>query len=237
MPKWLVRLKGERFDLEDFPKLLRLSEVKVVEEDGLFYLESSEFNSLTSAEEVRERGRVLINLINGVTKFNRDNFLGISEDAIIRVEDDGKRHGYLFLESSVKIRTKISAQLKAIAADGSEKVATQPSALESLLEVAQKYNMVADALSFYRDGTWSSLYKAYEKIRDDVGGKHQIIKNGWAVNSDINRFTQTVQSEDAIGDSARHASKKYKPPAQPTTLLEARALIKTILSRWVSSKT
>ena len=69
MPKWLVRLKGERFDLEDFPKLLRLSEVKVVEEDGLFYLESSEFNSLTSAEEVRERGRVLINLINGVTKF------------------------------------------------------------------------------------------------------------------------------------------------------------------------
>ena len=234
MPKWLVRLKGERFDLEDFPKLLCSPEVRVVEENGSFYLESSEFNSLTLAEEVRERGRALIKLINGVAKFNRNNFLDISEDGVTRLEDDGKRHSYVFLEGTAKIRTKVSAQLTVIAADGSEKVSTQPSALESLLEVAQKYNVVADALSFYREDTWSSLYKAYEIIRDDVGDK--IIKNGWSV-SDISRFTQTAQSRAALGDSARHASKKYKPPAQPTTLLEARALIKAILSRWVSSKT
>ncbi|OGD15304.1 hypothetical protein A2V47_08645 [Candidatus Atribacteria bacterium RBG_19FT_COMBO_35_14] len=235
MPKWLVRLKGERFDLEDFPKLLCSPEVRVVEENGSFYLESSEFNSLTLAEEVRERGRALIKLINGVSKFNRNNFLNISEDGVTRLEDDGKRHSYVFLKGTAKIRTKVSAQLTVIAADGSEKVSTQPSALESLLEVAQKYNVVADALSFYREDTWSSLYKAYEIIRDNVGDK--IIKNGWSVKSDISRFTQTAQSRAALGDSARHASKKYKPPAQPTTLLEARALIKAILSRWVSSKT
>jgi len=237
MPKWLVRLKGERFDLEDFPKLLRSPEVRIVEVDGSFYLESSEFNSLTLAEEVRERGRALIKLINGVTKFNRDNFLGISEDAITRLEDDGKRHNFVFLEGGITIRTKVSGQPTVITADGTEKVATQPSALESLLEVAKKYNVVADALSFYRDDTWSSLYKTYEIIRDDVGGKHQIIKNGWSVDSDISRYTQTTQSRAALGDSARHASKKYKSPAQPMTLLEARALIKTILSRWASSKT
>ncbi|GFO95992.1 hypothetical protein ig2599ANME_0176 [groundwater metagenome] len=237
MPKWLVRLKGERFDLEDFPELLRSPEVRVVEENGSFYLESSEFNSLTSAEEVRERGRALIKLINGVAKFNRDNFLDVSEDGITRVEDDGKRHHYVFLEGAITARAKVSAQVTVIAADGSEKVATQPSALESLLEVAQKHNVVADALSFYRDDTWISLYKVYEIIRDDVGGKHQIIKNGWSVDSDINRFTQTAQSRAALGDSARHASEKYKPPAQPMTLSGARALIKTILSRWASSKT
>ena len=235
MPKWLVRLKGERFDLEDFPKLPRSPEVRVVEENSSFYLESSEFNSLTLAEEVRERGRALIKLINGVSKFNRNNFLDISEDGVTRLENDGKRHSYVFLEGTAKIRTKVSAQLTVIAADGSEKVSTQPSALESLLEVAQKYNVVADALSFYREDTWSSLYKAYEIIRDNVGDK--IIKNGWSVKSDVSRFTQTAQSRAALGDSARHASKKYKPPAKPTTLLEARALIKAILSRWVSSKT
>ena len=234
MPKWLVRLKGERFDLEDFPKLLCSPEVRVVEENGSFYLESSEFNSLTSAEEVRERGRALIKLINGVTKFNSDNFLGISEDTIIRVEDDGKRHHYVFLEGAIKARAKVSAQVTVIATDGSEKVATQPSALESLPEVAQKHNVVAEALSFYRDDTWISLYKAYEIIRDDVGGKHQIIKNGWSVDSDINRFTQTAQSRAALGDSARHASGKYKPPAQPMTFSEARPLIKTKKSKGVS---
>ena len=149
MPKWLIRLKGERFNLEDFPKLLCSPEVRVVEENGSFYLESSEFNSLTLAEEVRERGRALIKLINGVSKFNRNNFLDISEDGVTRLEDDGKRHSYVFLEGTAKIRTKVSAQLTVIAADGSEKVSTQPSTLESLLEVAQKYNVVADALSFY----------------------------------------------------------------------------------------
>ena len=232
MPKWLVRLKGERFDLENFPKLLCSLEVRVVEENGSFYLESSEFNSLTSAEEVRERGRELIKIINGAAKLKQDNFLGISEDAIIRVGDDGNRHGYLFLEEAITIRTrvKVSAQSTVITADGSEKVATQPSALESLIGVAQKYNVVADALDFYRDGTWSSLYNAYEIIRGDVGGEHQIIKNGWTVKSDVRRFRQTAQPY-------RHASKKYKPPAQPMTLLEARQLIKAILSRWVSSKT
>jgi len=237
MPKWLVRLKGERFDLEDLPKLLRSPEFRVIEENDSFYLESSEFNSLTLAEEIRERGRALIKLINGVSKFNRNNFLDISEDGIIRVEDDGKRHGYLFLEESFKIRNKVSTRLTAIAADGSEKGTTQPSTLESLLELAQKHNVVADALSFYRDDTWISLYKAYEVIRDDVGGKHQIIKNGWSVKSKISRFTQTAQSRAALGDSARHASKKYIPPPQPMTLSEARALIKTILSRLISSKT
>lgn len=230
MPKWLVRLKGERFDLEDFPKLLRSSEVRVVEENGSFYLESNEFNSLTLAEEVRERGRALIKLINGVTKFNRDNFLGVSEDAITRVEDDGKRNNYVFLEGSVTIRTKVSGQLTGIVTDESEKVATQPSAIESLLKVAQKHNDVADALSFYREDTWIGLYKTYEIIRDDVGGELQIIKNGWLVKSAIKRFTQTAQPY-------RHASKKYKPPTQPMTLLKARALIKTILSQWAYSKT
>lgn len=236
MPKWLVKLKGERFDLEDFPKLLRSPEVRVVEENGSFYLESNEFNSLTLVEEVRERGRALIKLINEVTKFNRDNFLGVSEDAITRVEDDGKRHNYLFLEGTVTIHTKVSAQLIVIATDRSENITTQPSALESLLKVAQKYNDVADALSFYREDTWIGLYKTYEIIRDDVGGELQIIKNGWSVKSAIKRFTQTAQSRAALGDSARHASKKYIPPAQPMTLMEARVLIKTILSQWVSLK-
>lgn len=228
MPKWLVRLKGEGFDLEDFPELFCLSKAKVIKEGGSFYLESSEFNPLTSAKEVRERGRVLIKLINVVTNFNRDKFPGISEDAIIRVEDDGKWHGYLFLESRVTIRTKTRGKLTVIAADGSEKVATQPSAHESLFEVAQKYSVVFDALSFYQDGTWDSLYKALETIENDVGGK--IIKDDWVAKSDIDLFTQTAQLY-------RHASsKKYKPPSKPMTLSKARILIKTILSQWISSK-
>lgn len=236
MPKWLVRLKGERFDIEDLPELLHSPEFSVVEENGSFYLQSTEFDFLTSTNEVRERGRALIKLINGVARFDRENFLEVSEDGVTRVEDDGKRHHYVFLEGAIKSRGKVSSRLTVITADGSERVTTQPSPPESLLKVAQKHKVIADALSFYRDDTWISLYKAYEIISDDVGSKHQIVKNGWVTDADISRFTQTAQSRASLGDSARHASKKYKPPAQPMTVSEASALIKSILSRWASSK-
>ena len=230
MPKWLVRLKGEQFDLEDFSKHLRLPVIKVVKrKDELFYLESSDFNSLTSPKEVLERGRELIKIINGAEKLKRDNFLGISEDVMILENDDGMQEGYIYPEEKFKIIDNYT--------DDSEKIVTHPNDLESLIEVAIKCKVVADALGFCQDDTWICLYKAYEIIRDDVGGELQIIKNGWSVKSAIKRFTQTAQSRDALGDSARHASKKYIPPAQPMTLMEARVLIKTILSRWVSSKT
>jgi len=178
-------------------------------------LESSEFNSLTLAEEVRERERALIKLINGVAKFNRDNFLGISEDAITRLENDGKRHNYLFLEGTATIRTKVSVQLTAIAADGSEKVATQPSALESLLEVAKKYNVVADSLIFYRDDTWISLYKAYEIIRDDVGDSNRLSRMvGRSILTLIGSRRQLraeLLSEILLGTRVRNISHRHSP--------------------------
>lgn len=52
MAKWLVRFKGERFDLEDLPSLLRSPELNITEENGFYYLQSSEFDSLTSSDEV-----------------------------------------------------------------------------------------------------------------------------------------------------------------------------------------
>jgi len=232
----LVRLKGERSDLENLSKLRHSPEVRIVEERGSFYLVPSEFNSLTSAKEVLERGRALIELINVVTKFNEDNFLGISEDAIIRMEDDGKRHGYLFLESSVKIRTKTRAKLTAIAADGSEIGTTSPSALESLFEVAQKNKVVYGALRFYRGSTWYSLYKTYETVSDDVkdeGDKtYQIVKKI----AQISGLTchNIVICKRNINYHRHAGSKRGNPPKRFLTLLQAQAIIRTILSRWIS---
>jgi hypothetical protein len=239
MSKWLVRLKGEQFDLEDFPKLFCLPEVRIIEENGTFYLESSEFKILTKAEDVRERGRAIIKLINGVAKFNRSDFQGISDDVIILEKDDGKRKNYIFLEGKALIRTKVWGKLTVLHYDNLKKVKIQTSIsnYESLFKKVQKYKVVTDALNFYKDDTWISFFKVYEIIGDDLNGKHKIIENNWATNSKVSRFTQTAQSRAVLGDSARHASKKYIPPIKPMTIVEARILIKSILSRWISSKT
>ncbi len=66
------------------------------------------------------------------------------------MEDDGKQQHYVFLEGTITARAKVSAQITVISAGGSERVATQISPFESLLDVAQKHNVVADALTHSR---------------------------------------------------------------------------------------
>lgn len=238
MAEWLLRLKGEKFDLEDLPSLLRLPELSVTEDDGFYYLRSSEFDSLNSPGEVCERGRALIKLINGAAKLYRDSFQGIAEDGVILVEDDGKRHHYFYLEETLTIRSKTNAKVTVVKSDGTEfeYPIDQPSHLESWLRLAQKQKVVADALHFYREDSWISLYKVYEIVKEDVGGGDQIANKGWATKSALNRFRHTAQSRAALGDYARHAVDKGKPPSQPMSFSEAKSLIRNVLMEWLITK-
>jgi len=237
MAKWLVRLKGKKFDLEDLPRLLHSPELAVSEKNGFYYLQSSEFESLTSSDEVRKRGIDLIDKLNGAAKLHRDNFQDVSEDVITRVEDDGRRNHYVCLEGTLTGRGKLRANATVISPDGTEKKVDQPTNIATWIDIAKKYKPVADALHFSRQHSWGTLYKVYEIIRDDVGGENAIIEKHRVSRGKLKRFTQTAQSREALGDYARHASKKYKPPAQPMSFSEAKSLIKDMLINWMQTKT
>ena len=234
MPNWLVRLKGEKFDLEDFPSLLRSPEHTVIEENGSYYLKSSDFDSLSSADEVRERAIAIIDMLNGAMKLHIHDFRGVFEDGVTIIKEDGSRHHSVYLGGSIAARVKVSATVTT--SNGTQQIAPQPSDVESWLSLAKGDKAVADALHFFRENTWISLYKVYEIIRDDVGGEEAITTNGWATKKRLKRFTRTAQSRAALGDYARHASKKYTPPAQPMPIHEAESLIRGILLSWFRSK-
>ena len=234
MPNWLVRLKGEKFDLEDFPSLLRSPEHTVIEENGSYYLKSSDFDSLSSADEVRERAIAIIDMLNGAMKLHIHDFRGVFEDGVTIIKEDGSRHHYVYLGGSIATRVKVSATVTT--SNGTQQIAPQPSDVESWLSLAKGDKAVGDALHFFRETTWISLYKVYEIIRDDVGGEEAITTNGWATKKRLKRFTRTAQSRAALGDYARHASKKYTPPAQPMPIHEAESLIRGILRSWFRSK-
>ncbi len=235
MPNWLVRLKGEKFDLEDFPSLLRSPELTVIEENGSYYLKSSDFDSLSSADEVRERAITIIKMLNDAVKFEIHNFRGVSEDGVTLIEDDGIRHHHVYIKGSITARSKTSANLTATTSKGTQQIAPRPSNVESLLNLAKDDKAVADALHFFRENTWINLYKVYEIIKDDVGKKDVIIRNGWLTKNELNRFTRTAQSRAALGDAARHASNK-PPPPQPMPFHEAESLIRGVLLSWFRSK-
>ncbi len=151
------------------------------------------------------------------------------------IEEDGSRRHYAYLKGSITARSKTSANLTVTTSNGTQQVASRPSNVESLLNLAKDDKAVADALHFFRENTWISLYKVYEIIRDDVGKKDEIIRTGW-VGKELNRFTYTAQSRAALGDAARHAAKKFQPPPKPMPFHEAESLIRGVLLSWFHSK-
>lgn len=236
MPKWLVRLKGAKFDLEDLPSLLRSPEHTVIEENGSYYFKSSDFDSFGSADEVRERAIAIIKMLNGAVKLHIPSFRDVSEDGVTIIEEDGRRHHYVYLRGSITARSKISANLTVTTSNDTRQIAPLPSNVESWICLTKTDKAVADALHFFRDGTWVSLYKACEVIREDVGNEEAIIRNGWATKGALGRFRQTAQSKAAVGDLARHAANRFKPPSQPMSIQEAESLLRGIILSWLSSK-
>jgi hypothetical protein len=237
MPSWLIRLKGERFDLEELLKEFRSPKVKIKEENGSFYLESNEFNKMDSANEVLKKGKAIIRQINIVSKFNNNNnYLDVTEDVITQVKDDGTKHNYVFLGGSVRLRTKFNAQLKVTNSHGPNKTTNQASSSESILKLVEKNDIVAKALSFYNENTCFGLYKSYEIIADDIGDEYLIIKNGWSTKKDLKRFIRSINHPDILGDSARHAINKFEPPKKPMEFSEAKKYIKNILKKWLVAK-
>jgi hypothetical protein len=215
---------------------LRSPELTVIEENGSYYLKSSDFDSLSLADEVRECAITIIKMLNDAVKFQIHNFRGVSEDGVTIIKEEGRRRHYAYLRGSITARSKTSANLTVTTSNGTQQVASWPSNVESLLNLAKDDKAVADALHFFRENTWISLYKVYEIIRDDVGKNDVIIRNGWVTRKEFNRFNYTAQSRAALGDAARHAAKKFQPPTKPMPFHEAESLIRGVLLSWFRSK-
>lgn len=236
MAKWLIKLKGEEFDLKDLTSLVHSPSSAVMEENGLYYLWSSDFDSLDSASEVRKSASTLIDVLNGAMKLHTSGFHGISEDGVIMIEEDGRRHEYVYLGGSSAARSRTRASITVTTSGDKEQVAQPTCDVESWISLAKTDKAVAGALHFFRENTWISLYKVYEIIRRDMGGEKAITENGWATERKLSRFRQTAQSKAAIGDLARHATNGYKPPPQPMSIKEAEVLLRGIILGWLSSK-
>jgi hypothetical protein len=217
MKEWLVRIGGDQFDLQELPALFNLPGATVLEEGGIYFLKSTTFNSLPNADEVLKTAIYLLEVVNGAAILHLENFLPVRfQNTIIGIDQDGKRHSFGFGYGTGRPILK-SAQ--------------KPAKVASWITKAGQDKNVADALRYLCDQNWVNLYKIFEIVQNDVG---DIGKRGWVARKDINRFTQTAQSKETLGDAARHASKKFKPHPQPMSLQEAKHFIRTLLLNWLN---
>lgn len=232
-PRWVVRLKGDSFDLELLSEHFHPAEFSVTKEHSSFYVQSSEFELLSSEPEVRSKANEILESVNGIGRMFDTNFRPVEIDAITEVDATGSRKNYMQFFEILKLRDK--AEVEVINAGGSIEPSSVTHRAESHLAIAQRDSKVAKTLRIFgsREHNWHNLNNILEVIESDVG---QIAKAGWATQAEIDRFTRTANSAKALGDEARHGHDKFSAPQNPTTLGEAEELITRILKNWIGSK-
>jgi hypothetical protein len=235
MTEWLVRLQGHEFDLEELSDRFTSADRNVTkDEDGYYYLRSSDFDQVSDPDAVRERAFRLIELMNGATKlYTGGSYRPVEFDVVTRVDDDGKRHHHITLSATVEGRSLMTGKLIVGETGENIDVLRPPSGADSLVNLADQNAKVADALRFYARSDWFNLYKAWEVVRDAAGGESELIKKGWATKAQRRRFTGTAQSRAELGDEARHASVELQPPKNPMSLEEAQAFVRSVIEAWV----
>jgi len=178
-----------------------------------------------------------LRIINGIAQLEIQNWGNVEVIGVARNEDNGTRTQFIF-PTAISSRSRMSGNLTVIGPDGVQKSATQKDALESFLEIARKDSEVEKALRIYgsREHSWSNLYIIYEIIEADVGGKTQIIKNGWATSKRIDLFKRTANSVTAAGDDARHGKENTQPPPTPMQLSHGNEMIEGMLKQWLRTK-
>lgn len=235
--KWLVRLEGHAFDLEELQEQLESEEISIQKRNDNYYLSSSYFTDLPRPDDVLSTARCLIELMNGAAKIFVNGYEPVSPTGeIIEVADSEERRHVILLADTGHFRIKGKAVRLVISSDGRDIEGKKPTEIIDLLRKAISNPRIADVLHFQSlEQTWSNLYKVYELVRDDIGTKNveKIVEQ-----DRITRFTGTAQSRDLIGDYARHASGKYKGPGKlpEMTLSEAKQLIADLLKAWISTK-
>ena len=226
----LVELVGKNLDIKDLVRYLKTSSWRIIEEGGKYYLTSEKINELSEFAEIMAICQSYLKILNSAVKILITDHEEVMAGTLITIDENGKRvAGMTANPISIKFRT--SGQIRF--AEDKSTVPMQTMA-EKWLELSETYPSVRDALFFFSEITWWNLYKIFEIIDEDLEGNRKIYSLGET--DKLRLFKQTSQSRKAIGDLARHASTKYKPPKKIMSLDEAYFIISSLFKKWVDSK-
>ena len=234
--KWEVQISGDVHDLGELAKSLTNDNLRIIERDGQFFLETIRFSELTTSEEVTAATSDLLPMLTGASRLSLGGRTPIQIANIAKVREDGSRDLFVNVQEKIHVRHRVS--LGITKSDGSIEVVNPADKVPDWINAASKCPNVAKALRLLgtQKHDWVSLYRLYEVIEADVGGIKKIPSEGWATQKTIKRFKYTANSPGAIGDSARHGKGPKNPPVEAMDLGEAVALVKVILHNWLSLK-
>lgn len=218
---WAVELVGHESDLAEVERALNPSFDPWVDKvGGKPALRSAQFDGFTTGREVRDRARILIDILNGAVGLMRAGE-PVRGGGVYRVQEDGKVDVAIFAEAAITLRPVIMTAT-AIVKDRDGNVIPPPpptpTAAQEWIQAAENDDDLADLLSFVgRADNWFDLYKAIEMAERLVGGKHKLERL-------LDQGASAFQNARETANWCRHA--RGHRPADLATLDQARSRVK-----------
>jgi hypothetical protein len=245
MPTWLVEVQGSPDDFERLAPISSPPDWSITEEDGQYYLASSDFDDLTGAADVRLHAESwLLPVINGAAwlKFGRGRTqpleLGVGVTSLDESGSRGEvRHVFANAVSYVGAEDHASASGEG----ANDMSAPAQQTITAICTALRHDSRFVDALVFFSaQDYWAfHLYKVFEIIQEDAGGKDQLVKRGWATHDQLDGF-RAVHNPALIGLAARHGVETKTSRRRPTnpmlTESGARPFVHALLEHWLRWK-
>ena len=206
----------------------------VVEVEGKYYLLSTNFQGLTSPEDVSQNADNLLFLLNGIVKL-KFKYAHLNRAASVVSFDD---HGHIIRTTTPRdVPTRINVSAGEPYFQNAE--AQHLSSMDIWLR-AQNNSTVEEALQYYSNQhNWFNLYKVYETIKKDTTRleEKRAIPRG-----SFDKWTRGRKVDfEYSANKARHSSLGYHPPKAGVrivymSLQEADEFVMDIFFLWLQSK-
>ena len=233
MSRWLIQLQGEKLDLEEFPRWFPNGEVYGLAEKGAYYLTGRALDLAGNADAVLQRATEALNEYSAVISLLWNAFRKPSIGQVIHEDDAGKQNAYIFVSGIASGRSKVSGGLVDASGTAPKPNTTQA---QDLLAVAKASPNLREALSVWADPirTWGRLFRVIEEIEQHFG--KPVEQAGICSNAELVRFRRTANTAESAGVDARHASGRFKPPADPMSLEQGSSFVAQLLEKTLRKK-
>lgn len=232
----LLRLDGDKWDLEEMAYSFQEGQAKVKKSDDFFYLSLDELKSDSgkSDAEILATAENALKAMNAICLVRDERFRAPRIAGIARRDPvTGKIGGTsISLQGRVEIRGRARATLAVTESDGTVRP-RQPTFGETAFQIGLTNEALREALRTYGtvEHIWSGLSNVLETIEKANKGK---IPRTWANKGEIKAFKVTAENYSASGPLSRHgfdASKKHVKAEM--TISQGRALVQKVLQAWM----
>jgi len=228
--RWWIQVRfNSEIDLMILEKVVRGSEIRLVELEGTFYLEDPRIPDTAEMDEAYRLAESVFAQVNGAVQVLCRHFQLARFESMIELFENGTGRGITSTACVVHGSSDFPAIESFLAGDLSP--------LNSMLPMWKRDKDIQDALFYIgADGNvWANLYKVCEIVRERTGGEARVLENRWCSRSAWERFHRTANHQEAIGLFSRHARSSAEPPRDPMTETEARSFSAGLVNEWVQS--